>query len=76
MIGRIEERFTENDLDVIQNMEKILLASSVSSVSQDSLRQVANFYNLDLDDMRAEIRVQLISLNQNPVNRNFRKWVG
>lgn len=57
IISQLEERFTENDMIIVQNMEAVLLADSISSVSQAALEQVSQFYNLDKDNLKAELRI-------------------
>ena len=55
--GRFEERFSENDLEIIQSLEKLLLADSLTSDTLANLETVAVFYGLDFDDLKAEVRV-------------------
>ena len=57
IISQLEERFSENDMMIVQNMETVLLADNISSVSQTALEQVSQFYDLDKDNLKAELRV-------------------
>ena len=42
---------------IIQNIETLLLADNISSLSQTALEQVSEFYDLDKDNLKAELRV-------------------
>ena len=53
----MEERFSENNLDIIESMEQIVKATSVSSVPQAAFQSVSDLYSLDQDDLKAELRV-------------------
>ena len=55
IIGQLQERFSENDMGIVQNVEKVLLADT-KGVSQDILEDVARFYELDQDNLKAELR--------------------
>ena len=57
MIGQIQERFSENDMEIIQHIETILLADNVSTVSLQVFEQVSQFYDIDKDNLKAELRV-------------------
>jgi len=56
VIGQIQERFSENVIGVIQNIEKVLLADS-EGVSQVILKDVANYYDIDQGNLKVELRV-------------------
>ena len=56
IIGQLQESFSENDIDTVQNVEKLLLADS-RGVSQAILEHIARFYELDQDNLKAELRV-------------------
>ena len=56
IIGQLQERFSENDIDTVQNVEKLLLADSRGD-SQAILEHIARFYELDQDNLKAELRV-------------------
>ena len=57
IISQLKERFSENDMMIVQNIETVLLADNISSVSQTALEQVSEFYDLDKDNLKAELRV-------------------
>lgn len=57
IINQLKERFSENDMEIIQNVEAVLLADNITSVSQTALEQVSQFYDLDKDNLKAELRV-------------------
>ena len=42
---------------IVQNVETVLLADSISNVSQTALEQVSQFYDLDIDNLKAELKV-------------------
>ena len=44
-------------MEIIQNVEAVLLANNITSVSQTALEQVSQFYDLDKDNLKAELRV-------------------
>jgi len=46
IIGQLQERFSENDMDILQNVEKVLLADT-NGISQEVLKDVARFYEFD-----------------------------
>jgi len=56
IISQLQERFSENDMDIIQNIETVLLADT-RGVSQEILEDVAQFYEFDQDNLKAELRV-------------------
>ena len=57
IVGQLKERFSENDMAIVQNVETVLLADSISNVSQTALEQVSQFYDLDKDNLKAELKV-------------------
>ena len=57
IVGQLKERFGENDMAIVQNVETVLLADSISNVSQTALEQVSHFYDLDKGNLKAELRV-------------------
>ena len=42
---------------IVQNVETVLLADRISTVSQTALEQVSQFYSLDKDNLKAELKV-------------------
>ena len=56
IIGQLQERFSENDMEILRNVEKVLLADT-TGVSEDVLKDVSRFYELDHDNLKAEVRV-------------------
>ena len=40
IVSQLKERFSENDMAIVQNVETLLLADNISSVSQAALEQV------------------------------------
>lgn len=52
--ARMEERFHENDLAI---MEKLLTAENFASIPDNSIYSMAFLYNLNSDDLKAELRV-------------------
>ena len=63
-ISQLQERFSENDMMIVQNIETVLLADDISSVSQTALEQVSEFYDLDKDNLKAELRVYINLMKQ------------
>ena len=57
IINQLKEQFSENDMEIIQNVEAVLLADNITSVSKTALEQVSQFYDLDKDNLKAELRV-------------------
>lgn len=57
MITQMEERFSENDLDVTESVEQILIATSLPSVPQAAFQTVSDLYNLNQDDLKAGLTV-------------------
>ena len=53
----MEERFSENNLTIVRDIEKLLKAETFSSISEMSISNVASFYNFNPDDLKAELRV-------------------
>ena len=57
LISRIEERFEENDRYIIQCIEKIIMVKSTSSIAYTILQEIASFYDLNFEDLKAEMYV-------------------
>ena len=65
MIGQIQE----NDMEIIPSIETLLLADNSSSVSQTIFEQVVQFYNIDKDDLKVELRVFINSVKEKEQQR-------
>ncbi|CAF1412058.1 unnamed protein product [Rotaria sordida] len=52
IIKSIEERFDENYLSIVVLYEKLFLTKVF--LSEDELKEIARFYNISYDDLRAE----------------------
>ena len=48
---------SENDLSIARDVEEILVAQSLLSVSDAAIKRVSSFYGFDEDDIKAELRV-------------------
>ena len=64
IISQLEERFSENDMMIVECIEALLSANSISCVSQAALEQVSRFYGLDKDNFKAELRVYINLMKQ------------
>ena len=64
IISQLKERFSENDMMIVQNTETVLLADNISSVSQTALEQISQFYDLDKNNLKAELRVYINLMKQ------------
>jgi len=61
IVGR--DRFSENDMEILQNVEKVLLADT-TGISEEVLKDVSRFYELDHDNLKAEVRIFSILAEQ------------
>ena len=64
IINQLEVRFSENDMMIVECTEALLSANNISCVSQAALEQVSQFYNLDKDNLKAELRVYINLMKQ------------